>query len=86
MQGAKWISLSQTMVTMSVNVSVRQFRPELVDEPIKQDHSGGHGRQAKQFQLKGEQPALNTTIEFIHSDLESAALEQQDGIVTLKPT
>jgi EAL domain-containing protein (putative c-di-GMP-specific phosphodiesterase class I) len=32
MQGAKWISLSQTMVTMSVNVSVRQFRPELVDE------------------------------------------------------
>ncbi|MGK0497020.1 hypothetical protein [Neptuniibacter pectenicola] len=55
-------------------------------QPIKQDHSGGHGRQAKQFQLKGEQPALNTTIEFIHSDLESAALEQQDGIVTLKPT
>jgi hypothetical protein len=55
-------------------------------QPVEQTHSSGHGRQAKQFQLMGEQPEFSSVIEFIHSDLVSAPLDKKNSIVTLKPT
>jgi len=55
-------------------------------ESLKGAGGHGHGRMAKAFQLMGLKDGTDTSVSYIHSDLESSDLSLHGDSVHLKPT